>query len=84
MPQLPRTVIKARAEALRVKGAAKLKTYLARQVGRETVLLMEQPGFGRMPGFAPARTAISAEPGTLLHARLTGYTDTCLIAEPIA
>ena len=45
--QLPRPVVKARAERLRAAGAAALARHLDRQVGREIVALVERDGLAR-------------------------------------
>ncbi len=73
MPQLERQLVKARARALRDKGAAALETHLGAQVGRSAPLLMESEHLGRTPQFAPVRLASPHAEGTIIAARLTGH-----------
>lgn len=84
MPQLSRNLVKERAASLRAKGASALASHLARQVGHETVLLVEQDGLGRTPCFAPARFSAKAEAGHLVRARIAHATATHLIADLVA
>lgn len=53
MPQLDRTVVKARAARLREKGAVVLDRYLSSQLGRTCRVLMEAEGRGRTDQFTP-------------------------------
>jgi threonylcarbamoyladenosine tRNA methylthiotransferase MtaB len=71
MPQLPRPIVKERAQRLRDKGQAVLASYLHGQVGREVELLMEREGLGRTPGFAEMRLDAPAAQGEFLAARVT-------------
>jgi threonylcarbamoyladenosine tRNA methylthiotransferase MtaB len=79
MPQLDRGLIKERAARLREAGDAVLRRHLDAQIGTERVLLMERGNVGRTEQFTPAR--ISAEPGVMLRARITGATARGLTAE---
>jgi threonylcarbamoyladenosine tRNA methylthiotransferase MtaB len=82
MPQVPRPLVKARAKALREKGAAALQAHLASQIGREGELLMEREDMGRLPGFTPARLAGGGDsPGELVRVRITGHRSDHLVAE---
>ncbi len=74
MPQVARSVIKARAARLREAGAARLAWRLQDEIGRDTVLLVEKTGLGRMQNFLPAIFDGHAEPGRLTPARVTGIT----------
>jgi threonylcarbamoyladenosine tRNA methylthiotransferase MtaB len=51
MPQVPRSVVKARAARLREMGAAALVRHLDAWIGREAVALVEREGFARLPDF---------------------------------
>jgi threonylcarbamoyladenosine tRNA methylthiotransferase MtaB len=51
MPQLPRSVIKGRAERLREAGAAALARHLAARVGGVAQALVERPGVARAEDF---------------------------------
>ncbi|MFN3889734.1 MAG: tRNA (N(6)-L-threonylcarbamoyladenosine(37)-C(2))-methylthiotransferase MtaB [Beijerinckiaceae bacterium] len=72
MPQLARGLVKARAQALREKGAERLRLHLDRQVGRTLTLLTERGGIGRAEDFTPVRIA-GAEPGRLVRVTVCGH-----------
>ncbi|MES1991499.1 MAG: tRNA (N(6)-L-threonylcarbamoyladenosine(37)-C(2))-methylthiotransferase MtaB [Pseudomonadota bacterium] len=55
MPQLDRGLIKARAERLRLKGAARLTTHLNEGLGATKPVLMESETLGRTHQFTPVR-----------------------------
>ena len=55
MPQVPQSITKARAGSLRAKAASVLETHLARHIGRDADVLVENTGFGRLPDFSPVR-----------------------------
>ena len=84
MPQIPRSTVKARAQALRERAAARFQAHLERQLGCETTLLIERNGFGRAPNFTPVRFETQAAPGTLVRARITSHREDCLLAEAIS
>ena len=84
MPQVGRAVVKERAARLRGKAQAALAGYLAGQIGRETELLIEREGFGRMPGFAEVALAAPEPPGRLVQARVTASDGRRLQGERIA
>jgi len=71
MPQLPRGVVRERAARLRRKGAEALAMRFARLVGSQQTLLVEKPGLGRTPCFAPvAFEGFALE--TFVRVRITG------------
>jgi threonylcarbamoyladenosine tRNA methylthiotransferase MtaB len=72
MPQLARGLVKQRAQALREKGAERLRLHLDRQVGRTLTLLSERGGIGRAEDFTPVKLA-GAEPGRLLRTTICGH-----------
>ena len=78
MPQLPRGVIKERAARLREAGEKALSRHLASLTGTEQDVLMEKPGFGRTPCFAPVQFAAAAEAGAIARVRITGSDGTKL------
>jgi threonylcarbamoyladenosine tRNA methylthiotransferase MtaB len=80
MPQVDRAVAKERAARLRAKGEEALSKHLARLVGSEQSLLAEKAGMGRTACFAPVELQTAATPGALLRSRITGATQTHLIA----
>jgi threonylcarbamoyladenosine tRNA methylthiotransferase MtaB len=73
MPQLPRAVVKARAERLRQAGAAALGRHLDRQVGRTVRALVEKPGVGRAEDFTEVAFAGEAPPGAVVELTITGH-----------
>jgi threonylcarbamoyladenosine tRNA methylthiotransferase MtaB len=82
MPQVPRDVVKARAESLRVKGRQALAAALAQMVGETAEVLVERDGVGRTPGFAEV-TLDRPHPGALQRVRITGANATRLHGEVI-
>jgi threonylcarbamoyladenosine tRNA methylthiotransferase MtaB len=70
MPQLSRPVIKERAARLRAKGEVALAHHLANLTATEQDVLVEQPGFGRTPCFAPVRFIGPGEAGDILRVRI--------------
>jgi threonylcarbamoyladenosine tRNA methylthiotransferase MtaB len=83
MPQLPGGVIKARAAALRAKGAARLHAHLAGWVGREAVALVEHGARARLPDFSEVQLAAPGTAGGFMAVRMTGHDDLRLHATPI-
>jgi threonylcarbamoyladenosine tRNA methylthiotransferase MtaB len=72
MPQLPREVVKARAQALRAKGAERLRRHLSGQVGRTVRVLTERGGTGRAEDFTPVRMN-GVGPGQIIPVFIGGY-----------
>ncbi len=81
MPQVPRDVVKTRARRLRAIGSAALSSLLQTMVGSEQDLLVEKPGLARTPCYAQVTLKGGVQPGTFVCARISGATDTHLIAE---
>ena len=69
MPQLARDVVRRRASRLRAKGLEALARRFASLVGTEQVLLVEEPGLGRTPCFAPVR--FKGDGGPFVRVRIT-------------
>jgi threonylcarbamoyladenosine tRNA methylthiotransferase MtaB len=81
MPQLDRSVVKARAALLRAAGQAALTKHLDRQVGTEADVLIERDKSGRLADFTPVQfDQISAEAGRPIRARIIGHDTTRLKA----
>jgi threonylcarbamoyladenosine tRNA methylthiotransferase MtaB len=80
MPQLPKTLRRARAAQLRAAGADAAAAYLAAQVGRTARVLVERDGFGRSEHFAPVALGPSAQNGTLVTATVVDADAETLIA----
>ena len=70
MPQLDRTIVKARAARLRAAGQAALERHLSRQVGRTLEVLVEHGGQARAPDHTPIR--FDGEPGALVRLTAVG------------
>jgi threonylcarbamoyladenosine tRNA methylthiotransferase MtaB len=84
MPQVPGDIARDRARRLRSAGSAALARYLATEVGMVRDVLVERPGEGRTPQFAPVTlggTAASLAPGSIVAARITAAADGRLVAE---
>ncbi len=79
MPQLDRRLIKERAQRLREKGAAAFAAHLAAEQGATRRVLIERDGRGRTEHFTEA-TIDAGTPGAIIAARITGRTETALIA----
>lgn len=74
MPQLEKTLIKARAARLREVGAAALIKHLDAYKGRETDVLVERGNQGRLPDFTPVRLEREdTDAGRPLRARIIGH-----------
>jgi threonylcarbamoyladenosine tRNA methylthiotransferase MtaB len=72
MPQVERALVKERAARLRAKGSARLAQRLAAMVGREETVLIEKPGFGRTPCFAPVSFEGEFAAGSFARMRMAG------------
>lgn len=84
MPQLEKSVIKARAARLREAGAASLVKHLNTHIGRETEVLVERNAQGRLPDFTPVFFETSkGEAGRPLRARIIGHDTTRLKAQAL-
>jgi threonylcarbamoyladenosine tRNA methylthiotransferase MtaB len=83
MPQVDRRLVKARAAALRARGAAALAARLSSLVGTEQTLLVEKDGTGRTPCFAIAHFAGDAAPASFVRMRIAAATANHLIAERV-
>jgi threonylcarbamoyladenosine tRNA methylthiotransferase MtaB len=73
MPQLPRPLIKARAERLRAAGAAALAAHLERQTGRTLYGLVEQAGRARAADFTEIAFDGEAATGSIVPMAAYGH-----------
>ena len=80
MPQLPRWVVKERAQRLRSKGSVALSTRLDALVGTEQEILVEKHGLGRTPCFAQVRLEGYVLPGEVVSARIQSADSQFLLA----
>ena len=72
MPQVPRSMVKARAARLRAKATEALARHLSVQVGRSVEVLAERDGLGRAPDYAEV-VLDGLEPGSLGPAHISGH-----------
>jgi threonylcarbamoyladenosine tRNA methylthiotransferase MtaB len=83
MPQLPGAVITERAGRLRAAGEATRAAELSTRIGSETDVLIERPGLGRAPFYAPVSFSGPDVPGSVLLMRLIGVGGRNLIGVPV-
>ena len=88
MPQLNGKVRRARAAEVRAVGDAQARSFLDRQIGSVTDVLVEQDGRGHSPQFAEVRIEglHNREPanGLIIPARIMARADNTLIAQEAA
>jgi threonylcarbamoyladenosine tRNA methylthiotransferase MtaB len=72
MPQLPKPLIKERAQRLRAKGETALEAFLARQIGQRRRVLVERQSRGHTQHMAPVRLTTPTPAGTLADITVTG------------
>jgi threonylcarbamoyladenosine tRNA methylthiotransferase MtaB len=73
MPQLPRGVVKARAQALREAGATGLARHLDRQLGRRVRGLVERDGLARAEDFTEISFEGPAAAGSIVELNVVGH-----------
>jgi len=73
MPQLPRAVIRARAERLRAAGDRALRRHLDARTGRRLSGLVERPGRARAADFTEIAFLGEAAPGAIVPLAVTGH-----------
>lgn len=87
MPQMDRSIRKARAARLRALGAIKVNQLLESSVGKDVNILIEKnmrdqnASIGHTEHFAPAKIIGEHTVGNIANAVVTGYQDGLLIAE---
>lgn len=79
MPQVDKTVIKARAARLREAGHAQMESFLRGRVGQSASVLMEDDGIGNSEHFVPVKVA-DAPTGAIVDVTIAGHDGTHLIA----
>ncbi|GGA16724.1 tRNA (N(6)-L-threonylcarbamoyladenosine(37)-C(2))-methylthiotransferase MtaB [Neptunicoccus cionae] len=80
MPQLEKSVIKARAKRLREAGTQRVQDHLAAQLGKTHAILMENPRMGRTEGFTEVVFDSDQPEGQIVSATITGHTEKTLLA----
>jgi threonylcarbamoyladenosine tRNA methylthiotransferase MtaB len=73
MPQLPRPVVKERAQRLRERGNVALRRHLDAEVGVRRSVLVESPGRGRTEHYIRVALAAPAAPGTIVDCIIEGH-----------
>jgi threonylcarbamoyladenosine tRNA methylthiotransferase MtaB len=81
MPQVPLSVVKARARALREAAARRRRAWLEQLVGTRQRVLVERGGTGHAENFAPVR--IAGEVGTIREVTITGVEKDVLTGEAL-
>jgi threonylcarbamoyladenosine tRNA methylthiotransferase MtaB len=80
MPQIDRSIVKARARRLREKGEAALLRHLDLEIGARRRVLAETRGIARTEQFMPVRLSAPVTPGVILDVTLTGHNGRQLLA----
>jgi threonylcarbamoyladenosine tRNA methylthiotransferase MtaB len=80
MPQVDGATIRDRARRLRDLGATAVTRHLADQVGRHHAVLMESARLGRTGQFTEVVFETDQPEGRIVPARITGHTQTQLVA----
>jgi threonylcarbamoyladenosine tRNA methylthiotransferase MtaB len=73
MPQLPRAVVKARAERLRAAGEEALRRHLDARIGRTVHGLVEREGLARAEDFTEVAFEGLAQAGSIVPLTITGH-----------
>lgn len=81
MPQLPRPLIKERAQRLREAGDRVLEQFLDGEVGKRRQMLVERRAIGHTQHFAPVRLNRPASAGMLTDIKIIGRDTGFLIGE---
>lgn len=79
MPQVPATIRKERAAALREAGARARRHQFEARIGTTTTILVETEHAGRCPDYAPVKLSFGAAPGQLIRVRIAGAADDYLM-----
>ncbi|MDJ1159727.1 tRNA (N(6)-L-threonylcarbamoyladenosine(37)-C(2))-methylthiotransferase MtaB [Chelatococcus sp. SYSU_G07232] len=80
MPQVPREVVKERAQRLRAAGEAALRRHLAGEVGQRRRVLTEYTGLARTEGFALVRFPHPVQPAEIVEVTIAGQDGRHLLA----
>ena len=83
MPQVDGRAIKARAGQLRTAGQKAVSRHMRAQIGRDHMVLMENPTLGRTEQFAQVTFAAPQTEGSIVPARITAVQGEILIGQAI-
>jgi len=83
MPGVGVAIRRERAARLREAGNRMMGRFLVSQIGRTISLLSENDRTAHSEHFAPVHLSAPIAPGTLANARVTGVTDSALLAQVI-
>ena len=83
MPQVDGRAIKARAGQLRTAGQKAVSQHMRAQIGRDHMVLMENPTLGRTEQFAQVTFVTPQIEGNIVPARITAVQDEILIGQVI-
>ncbi len=72
MPRVEARLVRERARRLRAAGEARLRAFLASEVGGRRSVLMETGGMGRTPHYAPVDLDAAGAPGHIVEVEITG------------
>lgn len=80
MPQIAKSIRKARAEILRTTGEQQLQKFFQRNIGQEVELLVEQNNIAHTENFIPVKLEDNFDVGQIVKARLVAIEDNHMIA----
>ncbi len=84
MPQIPRKIVKDRAERLRDKGRTALWQFLDRQIGRDEIVVLESGGRARLGNFAQVNISLRrGEAGALSRVKFVSRSGDALVGDPL-
>ncbi|WP_342268150.1 tRNA (N(6)-L-threonylcarbamoyladenosine(37)-C(2))-methylthiotransferase MtaB [Candidatus Tisiphia endosymbiont of Empis tessellata] len=81
MPQIAKSIRKARAEILRTAGEQQLQKFFQRNIGQEVELLVEQNNMAHTENFIPVKLEGNFDVGQIVKARLVAIEDNHMISE---
>ncbi|WP_375332207.1 tRNA (N(6)-L-threonylcarbamoyladenosine(37)-C(2))-methylthiotransferase MtaB [Candidatus Tisiphia endosymbiont of Temnostethus pusillus] len=81
MPQIAKSIRKARAEILRTAGEQQLQKFFQRNIGQEVELLVEQNNMAHTENFIPVKLQDNFDVGQIIKARLVAIEGNHMISE---
>lgn len=83
MPQVEKSIIKARAEILRQEGTKQKLQFFQRNLGQVTELLLEKNNLAHTENFIPVKHDLASAPGSIIKAQLVGIEGDHMIAKAV-